>query len=331
MLSLILPTFNESKNLPELMAVLKGVLQMPHEIIVVDDNSPDETWRVAEELKTQYPTIRVLRRIGRRGLSSAVTEGFAMAHGDVLMVMDADLQHDPNLIVKLYDAVQNGAAIAVASRYIEGGSVGDWVTGRRLLSKTATWLASSLPPVHSSDPMSGFFALNRASYNLIAPHLRPTGFKILLEVLSCLPAGSTIAEVPLHFAFRKHGESKLNMWVEMQFVLQLLRIAAKRVWQILMRRVWILFLLVACVLLLAFLPHVWRLRLLYTDAAVRSSVQKTMQAAADTHGWLLSDLIVDEVFPDRVRVLHRTVNRGTDTSECMDLSYNTSSPVPCAD
>lgn len=235
------------------MAVLKGVLLMPHEIIVVDDNSPDETWRVAEELKAQYPAIRVLRRIGRRGLSSAVTEGFAMAHGEVLMVMDADLQHDPNLIMTLYDAVQNGAAIAVASRYIEGGSVGDWVTGRRILSKTATWLASSLPPVHSSDPMSGFFALNRASYTLIAPHLQPTGFKILLEVLSCLPAGSKISEAPLHFAFRKHGESKLNMWVEVQFVLQLVRIAAKRLWQILLGRAWILFLLVACVFLIIFL------------------------------------------------------------------------------
>lgn len=303
---------------------------MGHEIIVVDDDSPDHTWEVAETLKAQYPAVRVCRRIGRRGLSSAVTEGFAMAKGDVLMVMDADLQHDPKLIVRLYEGITGGADIAVASRYIEGGSVGDWVTGRRLLSKTATWLAKWLPPVHSSDPMSGFFALNRTSYNKIAPHLRPTGFKILLEVLACLPATSRLVEVPLHFAFRKHGQSKLNIWVECQFIFQLVRISFKRLLGLLRAWQWMIFLLVLGVMLLVLAPRAWRLRLLYTDFSVRTQVEDTLRQTADRYGWLLSSLSIEEVYPDRVRVLHREIYRGTDTSQCMVFFYTTSSlNQPC--
>ncbi len=331
MLSLILPTYKEAANLPELFAALKKVLTMSHEIIVVDDDSPDSTWKVAEELKVQYPTVRVLRRIGRRGLSSAVTEGFAMAKGEVLMVMDADLQHDPHLIIKLYDAIMNGADIAVASRYIEGGSVGDWVTGRRILSKTATWLASSLPPVHSSDPMSGFFALNRASYNRIAPKLRPTGFKILLEVLSCLPASTKLTEVPLHFAFRKHGESKLNIWVEVQFIGQLIRIVCKQLILALKKWQWWIFVATLLLALMLLAPRAWRLRLLYLDPSIRANVEETLRHTADSQGWLLSSMIVDDVNAKEVRILHREIERGTDTLECFHLFYHSDTVLPCAE
>ncbi len=323
MLSLILPTYCEAANLPELMAVLQTVLSMPHEIIVVDDDSKDQTWRVAEELQQTYPAIRVLRRIGRRGLSSAVTEGFAMANGDVLMVMDADLQHDPQLITKLYNAVTNGADIAVASRYIEGGSVGEWVTGRRLLSKTATWLAKWIPPVHSSDPMSGFFAINRASYNHIAPHLRPTGFKILLEVLSCLPSSSRLTEVPLQFQFRKHGESKLNLRVELEFIVQLLRITLHRIQ-------WALFLCISVILAIIFLLQLWPMLLLYYDASARSSVQQSLQSISDERGWLLSDITVISVQKDRFTFIHREHFRGAGEGECYEWKFASPVPVSCA-
>ena len=104
MFSLILPTFNESKNLPELLPKIRDVLQgIENEIIVVDDDSPDETWRVAGELAQEYPELHVVRRIGRRGLASAVIEGFLAAKGDVLAVMDADGQHETNLLSKLYE------------------------------------------------------------------------------------------------------------------------------------------------------------------------------------------------------------------------------------
>lgn len=305
---------------------------MPHEIIVVDDNSPDGTWKVAEALQATYPALRVLRRIGRRGLSSAVTEGFAMATGDVLMVMDSDLQHDPQLIMALYDAIIAGADIAVASRYIEGGSVGEWVTGRRIISKTATWLSHALPPVHSSDPMSGFFAIRHGAYMGIANTLRPTGFKILLEVLAALPANSRLVEVPLQFQFRKHGESKLNVWVEWQFVVQLMRIAFRRFVQILRAWQFVLFMVVVLILFLSLAPKAWRLRLLYTDAAVRTSVHHTLQQVTEREGWLISGTLVQEVFTDHMRLFHRDVYRGAHVSDdCFDVSFVDSTLVPCAD
>ena len=330
MLSLILPTYNEAANIPTLLEKLQAVLTMPFEVIVVDDDSKDQTWKVAEDLRATYPWLRVLRRVGRRGLSSAVTDGFSIAVGEVLMVMDADLQHDPHLITKLYEAILHGADIAVASRYIEGGSVGDWVRGRRILSKTATWLASSLPPVHSTDPMSGFFALRRATYNRIAPQLRPTGFKILLEVLSCMPEKSTITEVPLQFQFRIHGESKLNFRVQWEFLWQVCRIALKRLFQILSRWQRILFIIIAVIIAVVLLPRAWRLRLLYTDAHVRALAQSTLQQTADVEGWLLSDMNVQEVTADHVEISHRAIYRGTDTTECLDLPFETTTPVPCS-
>lgn len=329
MLSLILPTYNEASNLPDLLLKLQAVLGMSFEVIVVDDDSPDGTWKMAEEFKKTYPWLRVLHRVGRRGLSSAVTDGFAIASGDVLMVMDADLQHDPELITKLYEAVMSGADIAVASRYIEGGSVGDWVRGRRILSKTATWLASSLPPVRSTDPMSGFFAVRRAMYDRIAPQLRPTGFKILLEVLSCMPEGAKITEVPLHFAHRLHGESKLNVRVQWEFLLQVFRIALKRFFRMCARRQKIIFVLVAAIILIVLVPRVWRLRLLYTDSSIRMLTQTTLQQTADAQGWLLSDMNVREVMYDRVRIHHREIYRGTDRTECLDLMFGSATPVPC--
>lgn len=321
-LSLILPTYNEAANLPELMALLKGILSMPHEIIVVDDDSPDKTWEVAEYLSKDYPALRVLRRIGRRGLSSAVTEGFAMAKGDVLMVMDADLQHDPHLINKLYDAVISGADIAVASRYIEGGSVGEWVTGRRLLSKTATWLAKWIPPVHSSDPMSGFFALSNTSYERIAPHLRPTGFKILLEVLSCLPASSKLTEVPLQFQFRKYGESKLNLRVEIEFIVQLLRITLHRVQ-------WPLFSLVTGLLCIILFLRLCPILPLYYDVSTRSIVQTSLQKISEEKGWLLSGIAVTSVQKDHFTFVYTEHYRGAKTHECYEWFYASSAPLPC--
>lgn len=330
-LSLILPTYKEAANLPELFAALKTVLSMPHEIIVVDDDSPDLTWKVAEELKLQYSTVRVLRRIGRRGLSSAVTEGFAMATGDVLMVMDADLQHDPELIIKLYNAVTAGADIAVASRYIEGGSVGDWVTGRRLLSKAATWMAKWLPPVHSSDPMSGFFALNRTSYTKIVPHLRPTGFKILLEVLSCLPSSSKLTEVPLHFAFRKHGESKLNWRVEVEFIVQLLRIALKRFLQMFVRRQWLFFMIAILVSLIVLLPRVFAISPFYLRSSTRAAVISSMQATASGYGLPVSHFSIHAVYNDSVLFHKRDLYRGYDSTVCIRVLYADHTIVPCTD
>ncbi len=218
-LSLILPTFNEAENLPILLPKLEEALKgTPHEVIIVDDDSPDRTWHVAQELSEKLSDVHVLRRIGRRGLSSAVVEGFLAAKGDVLAVMDADGQHDLSLLPKLFQAVQNGANIAIGSRYIEGGSVGKWDEQRYLLSRIATGLAIRLCKVKVKDPMSGFFALDRKTFESTLPRLNPKGFKILLDFLVHVPKGTTAKEIPFTFGTRMHGESKLSRQVQIEFL-----------------------------------------------------------------------------------------------------------------
>lgn len=228
-LSLVLPTYNEAANLPILLERLSQAGLSAYEVIVVDDDSPDHTWETAQRLTASYPQLRVIRRIGRRGLASAVTEGFAIAGGDVLAVMDSDLQHDPSVLTELHAAIERGADIAVASRYREGGSVGDWVKGRRFLSKASTAVSRWLSPPGITDPLSGFFAVRSSSYNAVAHRIRPAGFKILLEILAALPRTAHTAEVPLHFLQRHHGESKLSARVGMAFILQVLRLSARRI------------------------------------------------------------------------------------------------------
>ena len=219
MLSLILPTYNESENLPELLPKLEEVLKdIPHEIIIVDDDSPDETWRIAQELGQTRDDVHVIRRVGRRGLSSAVIEGFLSAKGDVLAVMDADGQHDMDILPKLYNAVQSGSGIAIGSRYVPGGSVGEWDERRHLMSRVATKMALAVCNVKASDPMSGFFALRNDLFQNAATHLNPKGFKILLDLLVCVPKDTTVEEVPFTFSTRLHGESKLSRRVQVEFV-----------------------------------------------------------------------------------------------------------------
>jgi dolichol-phosphate mannosyltransferase len=229
-LSLVLPTYNEAKNLDPLLARLRATVgELTHEFIVVDDDSPDRTWEEAERLSQKYGDVRVLRRVGRRGLSTAVAEGFEGAIGDVLIVMDADGQHDPTLIMHLYDAVMiDGKTLAVASRYVEGGGAAGLSGSRVWFSRLGNALARSIPPVRVSDPMSGFFAIDRRVYRRITPLLRPSGFKILLEILGALPAGTPVAEIPLEFGERWSGESKFSLRVRFQFLWQLVRIGWRR-------------------------------------------------------------------------------------------------------
>lgn len=219
MLSLIFPTYNEADNLPVLLpkvaAVLKGV---DFEVIVVDDDSPDRTWEVGRKLSLQYPWLRVIRRVGRRGLSSAVIEGFLAAKGDVLAVADADGQHDLGILPLLAKAVEGGAGIAIGSRYTEGGSVGQWDERRHTMSRIATWMAIRLCRVKVSDPMSGFFAVERRLFEKVLPMLNPKGFKILLDLLIHVPSGTKTEEVPFTFGVREHGESKLSRRVQIEFL-----------------------------------------------------------------------------------------------------------------
>ena len=325
-ISIVLPTYNESGNLEQLFTKIAEVAgKRAIEVIVVDDDSPDRTWDLAEKLKKKFPFVRVLRRVGRRGLSSAVIEGFGMAKGDVLLVMDADLQHDPSLITQLADHIEQGADIAVASRYMKGGSVGDWVKSRRILSNAATVLARNLPKVEVSDPMSGFFALRRSSYERIADQLRPTGFKILLEVLSQLPRDAQKAEVPLHFRQRLSGESKLSMRVQLQFLIQLIRITLLRF------HLW-LFVIVAITVAIPLSVVTWRLHPLYLDSGNRGRVETVLKELMQAHGWLASDVELQQVWSDHMIIGYRPHHFGKDTNDqCYLIEFYNPVLQPCND
>ncbi len=207
--SVIIPTYNERDNLEELFERISNALKgYDYEIIVVDDDSPDRTWEFAQKLSERYP-VKVVRRTDEKGLSSAVIRGFREAGGDVFVVMDADLQHPPEKIPELVKAIENGADIAIASRYVPGGAVKNWYWYRKLISRGAIMIGRlALPRIRDvKDPVSGFFALRREVVDGI--ELNPIGFKILMEVL-IKGRYDKVVEVPFTFGLRKAGESKLS-------------------------------------------------------------------------------------------------------------------------
>lgn len=232
--SLVIPTYNERENitalLEQLERLLQGILPDAYELLVVDDDSPDGTWELAEEIARRMPSLRVIRRTDERGLATAVVAGWKAAQGEWLGVIDADLQHPPEVLPQLLLALSNGADLAVASRHVEGGGVSDWSLFRQMLSRGAQCLGLLLLPSATravSDPMSGYFVVRRAAANL--PELRPLGYKILLETLA---KGDfhQIAEVGYVFQERKKGGSKVTWRQYVEYLVQVwrLRTAARR-------------------------------------------------------------------------------------------------------
>ena len=209
--SVIVPTYNERDNIDELLVRLGvALVDLDHEIIVVDDDSPDRTWQVVEEHATTNPRVAVLRRVGRRGLSSAVIEGMTVARGAVLAVIDADLQHDETVLPDLVSGViDDGADICIGSRKAPGGSYGDFGRMRHFVSWAGDRTARLLLGVRVSDPMTGFFAVSRHRFDVLRPSLDPRGFKIGLELLARGPK-PTIVEVPFQFRPRARGTTKLT-------------------------------------------------------------------------------------------------------------------------
>jgi len=209
-LSVIVPTYNERESLPALLTRLEAVAQtLALEVVIVDDASPDGTGPLGEELaQAMSMRVAVLHRPARSGLASAAIDGAAVAHGRVLSVMDADLSHPPELLPALAAAVDAGADIAVASRYIPGGGIEDWSRPRRLLSFAATSLARTVLRLPVRDPLSGYFAVRTA---LLMGHAYfGLGYKLLLELLVRHPAG-TVVEIPYRFVDRRRGSSKLTI------------------------------------------------------------------------------------------------------------------------
>lgn len=220
-LSVVLPTFNERDNLPVLIDRLDTVLAgIAWEATVVDDNSPDGTAEAARAIAARDPRVRVIRRVGRRGLSGACIEGMLASSADYVAVMDADLQHDETLLPKMLAALSNGAAdLAVASRHVEGGDVGSGLSSVRASgSGLANRLARLLLGVTLSDPMSGFFMIRRSEVERLAPGLSSQGFKILLDIVATARGSLRIVELPFVFRERLHGQSKLDTLVALDFL-----------------------------------------------------------------------------------------------------------------
>lgn len=227
-LSLVIPTYNEAENLPTLLQRLTHHLDLAipgdYELILVDDDSPDLTWQRALELTALYPQLRVVRRQGERGLSSAVIRAWQVARGSWLGVIDADLQHPPEILRPLLAALQSGADLALASRHVQGGGVSSWSLSRRILSRGAQALGLVILPGvvgRVSDPMSGYFMLQRRA--IAGPLLNPKGYKILLEVLG-KGRVETITEVGYVFQERQEGNSKVTWRQYLDYLHHLLRL-----------------------------------------------------------------------------------------------------------
>jgi dolichol-phosphate mannosyltransferase len=227
-LSIVLPTFNEAANivavLEQLMARLDSVPGLHYEIIVVDDDSPDRTWEKAGQVGKIFPQVLVVRRQTERGLSTAVIRGWQVARGRVLGVMDADLQHPPEVTEKLWAEIARGADLAIASRHVEGGGVSDWSLARRIISRCAQLIGLAILPevtARVSDPMSGYFMISRDA--IAGRQLNPLGYKILIEVLG---RGKVrwISEVPYVFRERVEGSSKVTNRIYLEYFQHLLRI-----------------------------------------------------------------------------------------------------------
>ncbi|GFE70358.1 glycosyltransferase [Chroococcus sp. FPU101] len=230
-LSLVIPTYNEGRNVQKIVSQLSQLLDTAiindYELIIVDDDSPDRTWEIAQSLLSDYPQLRVMRRQQERGLASAVIRGWQVARGDILGVIDGDLQHPPEILLKLLFAIQNGSDLAVASRHVEGGGVSQWSFVRRFLSRGAQLLGLIILPSvvgRVTDPMSGYFLVRRSSIADI--NLNPMGYKILLEIIGRGRIGK-ISEVGYVFAERTAGESKVTWKQYIEYILHLARLRSR--------------------------------------------------------------------------------------------------------
>ena len=219
--AVVVPTYNEAQNILVLANKLHDVLDGRYkwEMIVVDDDSRDGTANIVDAAAQADNPIRCIRRIGRRGLSTAVIEGCLATHAPLIVVMDADLQHDERIVPRILEHLSDlSCDLVIATRYADGGSTGEWNKTRKTGSSVATWLARLATPAAISDPMSGFFGIQRAAFLEAAPRLSGAGFKILLDIAASSPRPLRIVEVSYTFRLRAAGESKLSATVVFDYI-----------------------------------------------------------------------------------------------------------------
>jgi len=212
-LSIIIPTFNESNNISIIVTHLIKVLEKyKYEIIIVDDNSDDNTWKVVDEKFKTHPNIYCFRRIRHKGLSSAIVDGFMLSKGENLVVVDADLQHDVNVIPKMLKKIKENYDIVIGSRYTNNKKVEDWNFFRRSLSLLGTKMSYLIQDSLTTDPLSGFFLIKKKVFLSVVNSMDIKGYKILLDILASLNKNYNykIIDIPYEFQERKYGKSKLD-------------------------------------------------------------------------------------------------------------------------
>lgn len=220
MLSVVVPTFNEGKNVRNLVTQIDEALKgIEYEVVFVDD-SRDDTPQVIERLMEEFPAVRMEHRTGASGLATAVMRGFELAKGDYLAVMDADLQHPPIILKYMYKAMEAGADFCIPSRLIPGGDDGGLNWYRKFVSGTARkigqWILPCLRKI--SDPTSGLFMFRKEVIQ--NADLQPIGWKIMVEVLA-MGSYHKVIEIPYKFQQRTEGESKLSGKVTIEYLKQL--------------------------------------------------------------------------------------------------------------
>ncbi|WP_132736837.1 glycosyltransferase family 2 protein [Sphingomonas sp. PP-F2F-A104-K0414] len=220
-LAIVIPTFNEKANVPTLIAKLDQALAGRNwEAIFVDDDSPDGTADAAREIARLDKRVRVIQRIGRRGLSSACIEGMCATAAPVVAVIDGDLQHDETLLPAMLDLLKDSETdVAIGSRFVSGGCTGEWDSDRVAKSALATRMSRRVLKCDLNDPMSGFFMIRTDIVRRLAPSLSAIGFKILLDLLTASPTPLRFVEVPYTFRCRTEGESKLDHVVAMEYLI----------------------------------------------------------------------------------------------------------------
>jgi len=220
-LTVVVPCYNERDNVKPMVDLLESALSgIPWEVVFVDDDSPDGTADVVRELAADKPNVRLLHRIGRRGLAGACIEGILSSTAQLAAVIDGDLQHDEtklrDMLAKFEDPDLD---LVIGSRNVEGGSSGTGLSAvRQWGSDLATTMAKKALKISASDPMSGFFMVRRESFNAVVLGLQTQGFKILVDLLSASKGKWKIAEVPYTFRERQHGESKMDSAVTLEFL-----------------------------------------------------------------------------------------------------------------
>jgi len=218
-LSIVVPTFNEQRNVRQLHAALGRALEgVDWEVIFVDDDSPDGTADLIRRIAHEDSRVRCIQRIRRRGLSSACVEGMMATAAPYIAVMDADLQHDDRMLPAMLTLLKSSDnEIVIGSRYIEGGGVGDWAPSRIRISGLATAIGRRLTRTPLSDPMSGFFMLRRSLLERAVRRMSQTGFKVLFDLFLSADGPVRFAELPYEMQPRARGESKLDFQVAWEF------------------------------------------------------------------------------------------------------------------